>query len=91
MGGAADWRNVTYEETLEEELRAISRRREADRSCTVADLEGVLANLYQVEGADWGGRGEVQEAALSATIAAYELAIAQWKAEPSPHGQQEKG
>jgi hypothetical protein len=33
-----------------------------------------------MDGADWGGRGEVQDITLAATIAAYEQTIAQWKA-----------
>jgi hypothetical protein len=47
----------------------------------VEDLEGVLRHLYQMDGADWGGRGELQGIILAATIAAYEQVIAEWKAE----------
>jgi hypothetical protein len=34
-----------------------------------------------MDGADWGGRGSLQDIILSARIAAYERFIAQWKAE----------
>jgi hypothetical protein len=80
VGASTDWRDIKYAETLEEELRGLRRRRESDPACTVADLEGTLAHLYIMEGADWGGRGEVQGITLGATIAAYERAIAEWKA-----------
>ncbi|MDR1030293.1 MAG: hypothetical protein LBL76_05420 [Treponema sp.] len=80
MGTSVDWRDIKYKETFEAEVRGIQRRREADPSCTIADLEGVLQHLYHMDGADWGGRGEVQDITLAATIAAYEHTIAQWKA-----------
>jgi hypothetical protein len=34
-----------------------------------------------MDGADWGGRGGVQDAVMAATIAAYEHFIARWQAE----------
>ncbi|MDR2053953.1 MAG: hypothetical protein LBP80_11120 [Treponema sp.] len=81
MGASTDWRDIKYAETLEDELRGLRRRRESGSGCTVAELEGTLAHLYIMEGADWGGRGEVQDITLGATIAAYEQIIAEWKAE----------
>jgi hypothetical protein len=76
-----DWRELKYEEILADELRGLKRRREADSGCTVDDLEGTLRHLYHMDGADWLGRGEVQDITLAATIAAYELFISDWKAE----------
>jgi hypothetical protein len=81
MEPSKDWREAKYEETLQEELRGLKRRREADPACTAEDLEGTLRHLYHMDGADWIGRGEVQDIILSATIAAYELFISEWKAE----------
>jgi hypothetical protein len=81
MGLSVDWRETKYREILEEELRGLERRRESDPSCTVGDLEGVLLHLYHMDGADWIGRGDVQDITLAATIAAYEQFIAEWKAE----------
>jgi hypothetical protein len=46
----------------------------------VEDLEGVLRHLYVMDGADWYGRGDVQDITMAATIAAYEHVIAEWKA-----------
>lgn len=68
-------------ETLEAELRGLERRRRADPDCTIADLEGTLRHLRIMDGAGWAGRGEVQDTAIAATIAAYERFIAQWKAD----------
>jgi hypothetical protein len=81
MGLSIDWREVKYTETLEQELRGLKRRREADSLCIVEELEGTLLHLYHMDGADWIGRGEVQDITLAATIAAYEQFIADWRAE----------
>ncbi|MDR2534496.1 MAG: hypothetical protein LBD29_00510 [Treponema sp.] len=79
MSLSVDWRDITYNETFEQELRGLERRKASDPSCTIADLEGVLQHLYHMDGADWVGRGEVQDIIMAATIAAYESVIAQWK------------
>jgi hypothetical protein len=81
MASSVDWRDIKYDEVFEQERRGLLRRRELDPACTVADLEGVLQHLYHMDGADWTGRGEVQDITMAATIAAYEHIIAQWKAE----------
>ncbi|QQO07371.1 hypothetical protein [Breznakiella homolactica] len=80
MISSVDWREKKYEETFDQEVRGLERRKESDPDCTIEDLEGILKHLYHMDGADWGGRGEVQDITLSATIAAYEHFIAQWKA-----------
>ncbi|GAB1483802.1 hypothetical protein MASR2M78_26180 [Treponema sp.] len=81
MYGSIDWKDIKYEETLEQELRGLKRRRAADPSCTVADIEGVLRDLYNMEGSDWVGRGELGDLIMKATIAAYERFVFDWKAE----------
>ncbi|MDR3247599.1 MAG: hypothetical protein LBT39_02330 [Treponema sp.] len=81
MGDSIEWRDAKYEEVFEQELRGLTRRREADPRCTAEDLEGVLQHLYIMDGADWYGRGSVQDIIMAATIAAYEHFIAQWKGE----------
>jgi hypothetical protein len=83
VAASTDWRDVKYTETFEQEMRGLRRRRESDPACTVEDLEGTLRHLYIMDGAGWGGRGDVQDTILAATIAAYEHFIAQWKAEKS--------
>jgi hypothetical protein len=81
MAASLEWQDVTYTETFEEELRGLERRRSADLHCSLADIEGILKNLYIMDGADWGGRGGVQDMTMAATIAAYEHFISCWKAE----------
>jgi hypothetical protein len=70
-----NWREATYRKTLEDELRGLRRRLENDPACGPDELEGALKHLYELYGQDWGGRGEVQNSALEATIAAYEQII----------------
>ena len=81
MGISDEWRDTRYAETFEAELRGLERRRAADPKCTAADIEGILRNLYIMDGADQGGRGSVQDTALAATIAAHEHFIARWRTE----------
>ena len=81
MSSSVDWKAVKYQEVFDQELRGLCRRREADPSCTPKDIVGILENLYIMDGADWYGRGDVQDITMAATIAAYEHFIAQWKAE----------
>ena len=81
MSSSVAWKDVKYEEVFEQELRGLQRRRQSDPSCTAKDLEAVLRNLYIMDGADWYGRGDVQDVTMAATIAAYEHFIAQWKKE----------
>ena len=81
MGVSEEWREIKYRQTFEEETRGLTRRREADPGCKVEDLQGILKHLYIMDGADQGGRGEVQDTIMAATIAAYEHFIAEWKTE----------
>ena len=81
MGSSTEWRDVTYRETFEGELRGLQRRRESDPALTVGDIEGTLRHLYILDGADHDGRGGVQDLTMAATIAAHEHFIALWKTE----------
>jgi hypothetical protein len=76
---STEWQDVTYRETFEGELRGLQRRRESDPALTVEDIEGTLKHLYIMDGADWLGRGGVQDQTMAATIAAHEQFIAEWK------------
>jgi len=81
MNSSVEWRDVKYAEIFEQELRGLQRRRKADPACTVEDIEGVLQHLYKMDGQNWGGRGDVQDITMAATIAAYEHFIAEWRTE----------
>ena len=81
MNESIDWRDIKYNEIFEQELRGLERRRNYDQGCTVKDLEKILDALYIMDGADWYGRGDLQDTIMAATIAAYEHFITQWKAE----------
>jgi hypothetical protein len=76
-----DWRDALYAKTFDQETLGLERRRAADPSCTAADIEKTLQSLYVMDGADWLGRGEVQDTAMAATIAAYEYTVAKWRSE----------
>jgi hypothetical protein len=88
MNNSTKWREIKYDEVFEEETRHIVRRRQADPNCKVEDLEGILKNLYIMDGADNDGRGSLQDIIMAARIAAYECYIAAWKAETkaAPNG-----
>ena len=73
-----DWQEEKYEETFEQELRGLERRREST-NCGIDEIEAQLAHLYKLEGDNWVGRGEVQDIVMAATIAAYEHFIAEWR------------
>jgi hypothetical protein len=75
-----DWRELTYEETFKRELRGLERRR-ASVPCTIEDIESLLESLYKLDGGNWLGRGEVQDIVMSATIAAHEHFLAEWRHE----------
>lgn len=85
-----DWRDAKYDEVFHDTLRSLEMRRQNDASFSIADAEGVLKHLYIQDGNDWGGRGDLQDTILAATIAAYESFIAEWKAAPPRPGQEEK-
>jgi len=77
---STNWRDIKYREVFEQELRGLERRRIVDQNCTPEDLTGILETLYLSDGSDWIGRGDLQDIILSATIAAYEYFISEWKA-----------
>jgi hypothetical protein len=81
MGESENWQAVKYQSIFDDETRGSTRRRQSDPCCKIEDLEGILKNLYIMDGADWVGRGSLQDTIMAATIAAYERFIANWKAE----------
>ena len=80
MGVSEEWRDIKYQETFDEEIRGLTRRRQSDSTCTIEELEAALNHIYIMDGADQGGRGCLQDTIMAARIAAYEHFIAEWKA-----------
>lgn len=78
-GTSTAWQEEAYRGAFEDELRGLEARRR--RGCSLEELEGTLKALYDMDGADWLGRGAAQDAALAAAIAAHESVIAAWRAE----------
>ena len=81
MLSAKDNIENTYNNALEDELRFLTRRREIDSSLTIEDLETTLEWLHIQDGDNWDGRGTLQQTAMDAQIAAYEIFISNWKKE----------
>ncbi len=77
----ADWREQKYAEVFEGSLRALAARRELEPGFGFGDAQGILDHLYISEGNDWIGRGELGDIVMSATVAAYEYFISEWKRE----------
>jgi hypothetical protein len=72
-----------YNDSFDEEIRMLERRREHDSSLTIKVLEDTLRALYNIDGNNWEGRGAMQDQVISAQIAAYETFITNWKKELS--------
>ncbi len=79
MSNTIEMIDEKYDQVFREELIALERRREHDPSFGERDAAGVLHNLYIMDGNNWDGRGEIQQASMSATIAAYEHFISELK------------
>jgi len=80
MGSSTNWKDASYRENYEDEVRRLRRRLASDPSCSAEELEGTLKSLYIMDGADWLGRGEVQNITLAASIAAHEAVIGELRA-----------
>jgi len=75
-----DWRERKRTDVFESTLLGLENHRKSDPGFTPAEAQGTLDHLYISEGNDWLGRGELGDLVLSATIAAYEHFIHDWKA-----------
>jgi len=88
---STDWREQKREEVFESTLKGLENRRRIDRGFFLADARSALDHLYILEGNDWLGRGELGDIVTSATIAAYEHFIFEWKTElDASQGNEEK-
>ncbi|MBN1242985.1 MAG: hypothetical protein JXA15_09825 [Spirochaetales bacterium] len=71
-----DWREAKYDETYEAVLKGLAKRRELEGDFGPDAVRGVLRHLYEQDGQDWVGRGEVANIDLAATIEAHEHFLA---------------
>jgi alpha-beta hydrolase superfamily lysophospholipase len=76
-----DWQQRRSAQVFEQTLLQIQQRRQTDSGFTIGRLDGLLQTEYVNQGNDWVGRGTVEHIVRSATIAAYEVALAEWKQE----------
>lgn len=68
-----------YKKIFEQEFSGLEKRRANDRLFTPDDLKRQLNDLYEAQGGDWLGRGEVGNVTYDATIAAFESFCAAWE------------
>ncbi|MGP1454698.1 MAG: hypothetical protein ACTTJ7_02920 [Treponema sp.] len=86
MGESTDWEDRKYKEVFDSEIRLLTRRRTFDSDCTIADVQGILDSLYVLDGNSGLGRSTVEQISLSATIAAYEAFVHEWRKELEESG-----
>ena len=80
------WREQVYQEAFEAVCADLQRRRATDEAFTTERLQGLLDSLYVSQGNDWTGKGLVQYLRLSATVAAHEHVLAEWRQERADGG-----
>lgn len=76
-----EWQEKKFDEIFENVYATTKYRRFIDPGFGIRDLERLLATLYVSDGNDQGGRGGVGDVISSATIAAHEQVLAEWKSE----------
>ena len=75
-----DRKEQKYDNTFDEVVAAMERRRHLEPSFGAADLEAILHAQYVNQDHDWEGRGAAFEIRQQATIDAYEHLLRKWKA-----------
>ena len=66
-----------YDETFESVHQALVEMVQRDAEQAEPTIRGILKSLYVRQGNDWTGRGEIGNAGLDASIAAYECILAE--------------
>jgi len=77
------WKDEVYQQSFDNVTRHIKKMKDTDASFTLQELEGMLQAEYVNQGNDWVGRGELYDLRNAATIAAYQMLIAEWEKEKS--------
>ena len=88
-----DWEQRKYRRVFEETCMQLETRRATDPTFTIEFTEGLLKTAYIDHGNDWVGRGAVGNIAQTATIAAYEHVLAEWRSQAasSANGEEPAG
>jgi hypothetical protein len=76
-----EWEERKYREVYDTVYATTRYRIMVDPNFTIKDLERLLATLYANEGNDQLGRGVVGDIVSSATIAAHQQVLLEWKRE----------
>jgi hypothetical protein len=76
-----EWEERKYREVYDTVYATTRYRIKVDPNFTIQDLERLLATLYVNEGNDQLGRGVVGDIVSSATIAAHQQVLLEWKRE----------
>lgn len=75
------WQEQKYQTVFDDVCAFIDDQRQTNPDFTRAYLEAMLEQAYKRDGNDWEGRGLAYQITLSATIAAYEQRLADWRNE----------
>jgi hypothetical protein len=75
------WTDKMYDEVFEATCAEIMHRRQQRPDFTISDLEALLEAAYVAEGNDQDGRGHIWHIRQSASIAACEHCLAEWRKE----------
>lgn len=78
---STDWQEQKRQEVFESSLKGLENRKRIDPGFTLLDACSALEHLYVLDGNNWQGRGELGDIVTSATIAAYEHFIFEWRAD----------
>ncbi|MCE5255850.1 MAG: hypothetical protein LLF89_03280 [Spirochaetaceae bacterium] len=81
---STEWQEQKREEVFEGTLKSLENRRRKDPQYTLQSAQSELDHFYIQDGNNWLGRGELGDLVMSATIAAYEHFIFEWRSEANP-------
>lgn len=75
------WKSRKYEEVFESTCAYVATRRQTDPGFSIEMLEGLLETQCTYQGQGWDGMGEMGHIVTSATVAAYEHMLVEWRKE----------
>ncbi len=78
---STDWQDEKQQEVFEGTLKGLEARKRKDPKFTLETAQAELNHFYIQDGNNWLGRGELGDIVISATIAAYEHFISEWRSQ----------